>query len=88
MKHENIEDKYYKHVRENYCIPIKYAVYVGIGGYFVGLILFAVFMLFVLKPMISPPRETNEERNEAMFQKQREQSEVGLPEWRPDPILQ
>lgn len=80
---KNIQDEYDQFKRDHYSVSIKNAVYIGLGLYYIGLIVFAAIMFLFVVPVFSPPIETNEERNEAMYRRMNEKDTI--PEWRPEP---
>ena len=80
---KNIKDEFEQFKRDHYSIPMKNAVYIGLGLYYVGLIAFSLVVTSIVNPFVSPPLETNEERNEAMYRRMSEKDTI--PEWRPEP---
>lgn len=80
---KNIQDEFEQFKRDHYSIPIKNAVYIGLGLYYMIIIVFSMILLTTIKPLVTPPIETNEERNEAMYRRMNEQDVI--PDWRPEP---
>jgi hypothetical protein len=95
---ENIKDKYDQFRRDHYSMPVKNAVVIAFGVYYFALISLVLFMEIVVRPFLTLPLETNDERNQRMYEYQQQQkeqnvypeterpldSEEPIPHWRPN----
>lgn len=76
MKHSNLQDEYNEFRRNHYSIPSKNAVYIALMVYYAVLVCYALFVLLVAQPILSPAPESNEERNEAIFKRQKQEGMI------------
>ena len=55
---KNIKDEFEQFKRNHYSVPMKNAVYIGLGLYYVVIIVFTLAATSIVKPFVSPPLES------------------------------